>query len=253
MDGSQRKVTAYVFRYYSLCYIELDKSKSDRSEFTRSITWLETAVDYELEDVVRSTWCAQNLQETSEINWELFQSVDDFLEFLFCCPRSGLLAVIRRVITDYCNCRSGFPDLTTWNTKTKKVAVVELKGSGDRLSTKQRLWLDYFMRHKIRAEVCHVIGDKRQHEVIKEEMNGYSSRTELALDAIVLRTSPNSTVEGHLLICPDYYTAFRKTTNPLKRYDDGADRSDAKTPPMQEINRISFFNVVSVKRCSFIK
>ncbi|EYC21251.1 hypothetical protein Y032_0020g79 [Ancylostoma ceylanicum] len=132
--------------------------KSDRSEFTRSITWLETAVDYELEDVVRSTWCAQNLQETSEINWELFQSVDDFLEFLFCCPRSGLLAVIRRVITDYCNCRSGFPDLTTWNTKTKKVAVVELKGSGDRLSTKQRLWLDYFMRHKIRAEVCHVIG-----------------------------------------------------------------------------------------------
>ncbi|EPB78652.1 VRR-NUC domain protein [Ancylostoma ceylanicum] len=128
-----------------------------QERFDERFTWLETAADDELEDVVRSTWSAQNLQETSEINWELFQSVDDFLEFLFCCPRPGLLAVLRRVITDYRNCRSGFPDLTMWNTKTKKVAVVEVKGPGDRLSTKQRLWLDYFMRHEIRAEVCHVI------------------------------------------------------------------------------------------------
>ncbi|KAL6740968.1 hypothetical protein Aduo_014270 [Ancylostoma duodenale] len=136
-----------------------DLYENRRERFDERFTWLETAADDEIEDVVRSTWSAQNLQETSEINWELFQSVDDFLEFLFCCPRSGLLAVLRRVITDYRNCRSGFPDLTMWNTKTKKVAVVEVKGPGDRLSTKQRLWLDYFMRHDIRAEVCHVIGE----------------------------------------------------------------------------------------------
>ncbi|RCN49698.1 VRR-NUC domain protein [Ancylostoma caninum] len=135
-----------------------DLYENRRERFDERFTWLETAADDEIEDVVRSTWSAQNLQETSEINWELFQSVDDFLEFLFCCPRSGLLAVLRRVITDYRNCRSGFPDLTMWNTKTKKVAVVEVKGPGDRLSTKQRLWLDYFMRHEIRAEVCHVVG-----------------------------------------------------------------------------------------------
>ncbi|KHJ95855.1 VRR-NUC domain protein [Oesophagostomum dentatum] len=128
-----------------------------KERFDERFSWLETAGDDEIEDVVRSTWTAQNLLETSEISWELFQNVEDFLEFLFCCPRSGMLAVLRRVVTDYRNCRSGFPDLTVWNTKKKKVAVVEVKGPGDRLSTKQRLWLDYFMRNGIRAEVCHVI------------------------------------------------------------------------------------------------
>ncbi|VDL72400.1 unnamed protein product [Nippostrongylus brasiliensis] len=80
-------------------------------------------------------------------------------QFFFCCPRAGLLAVLRRVITDYRNCRSGFPDLTMWNTATKTVAVVEVKGPGDKLSTKQRLWLDFFTRNDIRAEVCHVVGE----------------------------------------------------------------------------------------------
>ncbi|KAK6753836.1 hypothetical protein RB195_013056 [Necator americanus] len=128
-----------------------------REIFDERFTWLETAAESEIEDVIRTTWDAQHLLENSEINWELFENVDDFLEFFFCCPRKGLLAILRRVITDYRNCRSGFPDLTMWNTKTRNVAVVEVKGPGDRLSTKQRLWLDYFMRHDIRAEVCHVI------------------------------------------------------------------------------------------------
>ncbi|KAK6011728.1 VRR-NUC domain protein, partial [Ostertagia ostertagi] len=74
-------------------------------------------------------------------------------DFLFCCPRSGLLAVLRRIVTNYRNCRSGFPDLTVWDTVAKTVAVVEVKGPGDRLSTKQRLWLDFFMRHEIRASI----------------------------------------------------------------------------------------------------
>ncbi|ETN69960.1 VRR-NUC domain protein [Necator americanus] len=130
-----------------------------REIFDERFTWLETAVESEIEDVIRTTWDAQHLLENSEINWELFENVDDFLEFFFCCPRKGLLAILRRVITDYRNCRSGFPDLTMWSTKTRNVAVVEVKGPGDRLSTKQRLWLDYFMRHDIRAEVCHVIGE----------------------------------------------------------------------------------------------
>ncbi|VDO22255.1 unnamed protein product, partial [Haemonchus placei] len=130
-----------------------------RERFDERFSWLEKATDEEIADAVKITWVAQHLLETSEINWSLFEEVGEFLNFLFCCPRPGLIAVLRRVVTDYRNCRSGFPDLTVWNTVAKTIAVVEVKGPGDRLSTKQRLWLDFFMRHEIRAEVCHVIGE----------------------------------------------------------------------------------------------
>nr|CDJ89969.1 VRR-NUC domain containing protein [Haemonchus contortus] len=128
-----------------------------RERFDERFSWLEKATDEEITDAVKITWVSQHMLETSEINWSLFEEVGEFLNFLFCCPRLGLIAVLRRVVTDYRNCRSGFPDLTVWNTVAKTIAVVEVKGPGDRLSTKQRLWLDFFMRHEIRAEVCHVI------------------------------------------------------------------------------------------------
>ncbi|VDP06118.1 unnamed protein product [Heligmosomoides polygyrus] len=130
--------------------------ESRRERFDNRFLWLQTASEEDITDAVRITWTAQHSLETSEINWDLFLD-----EFFFCCPRQGVLAVLRRIVTDYRNCRSGFPDLTMWNTTTKTVAVVEVKGPGDRLSTKQRLWLDFFTRHEIRAEVCHVIGKKK--------------------------------------------------------------------------------------------
>jgi len=38
------------------------------------------------------------------------------------------------------------------------VQIVEVKGPGDRLSTKQILWLDFLTRIGVDAEVCHVKG-----------------------------------------------------------------------------------------------
>jgi len=38
------------------------------------------------------------------------------------------------------------------------VQIVEVKGPGDRLSTKQILWLDYLTRLGVDAEVCYVKG-----------------------------------------------------------------------------------------------
>ncbi|KAJ1373470.1 hypothetical protein KIN20_035873 [Parelaphostrongylus tenuis] len=128
-----------------------------RERFDERFKWVELAAEEELAETIRATWNAQKSLETSEINWELFEDVEHFLEFFFCCPRLGLLSVLKRIIMDYRNCRSGFPDLTTWNTLTRTIAVIEVKGPGDRLSTKQRLWLDFFSKQSIRAEVCHVI------------------------------------------------------------------------------------------------
>ncbi|VDM60871.1 unnamed protein product [Angiostrongylus costaricensis] len=124
-----------------------------QERFDERFKWVGSATEEELTETILTTWNARRNVETSEINWELFQD-----EFFFCCPRLGLLSILKRIVMDYRNCRSGFPDLTMWNTPTKTIAVVEVKGPGDRLSTKQRLWLDFFTRQNIRAEVCHVIG-----------------------------------------------------------------------------------------------
>lgn len=92
-----------------------------------------------------------------------------------CLPRPALIGIISRLMSDYRNTRSGFPDLTLWNVANRTVVVclgnlfvislshfiqiVEVKGPGDSLSSKQRLWLHYFNTLGVRAEVCHVQGN----------------------------------------------------------------------------------------------
>jgi len=61
-----------------------------------------------------------------------------------------------RFIRGYRFCRSGMPDLTMWNADTKDYKIVEVKGPNDKLSTKQILWLDFFMRRGAQVEVCYV-------------------------------------------------------------------------------------------------
>ncbi|EJD75146.1 coiled-coil domain-containing protein MTMR15 [Loa loa] len=94
----------------------------------------------------------------SEITWNCFIDFEQVKRFMICCPIAAVCAIFRRLITDYRNCRSGFPDLTVWNDEKKLLAVVEVKGPGDKLSTKQRLWLNFFQNQNITAHVCHVSG-----------------------------------------------------------------------------------------------
>lgn len=57
--------------------------------------------------------------------------------------------------------------------------IVEVKGPGDSLSTKQKLWLQYLQRLGIRAEVCIVKGNSlkysstntQKHKIPKTEIN----------------------------------------------------------------------------------
>ncbi|VDO52144.1 unnamed protein product [Onchocerca flexuosa] len=94
----------------------------------------------------------------SEIVWNCFADFEQIKRFMICCPIAALCTSIRRLISDYRNCRSGFPDLTVWNDEKKLLAVVEVKGPGDKLSTKQRLWLNIFKSQNIIAHACYVSG-----------------------------------------------------------------------------------------------
>ncbi|CAB4063618.1 FAN1 [Lepeophtheirus salmonis] len=70
-----------------------------------------------------------------EKNWKLGQGTSSLEQ---------LCEISRRLLTRHRFFRSGFPDLTLWNPEKKSVRFVEVKGPGDRLSTKQIIWAQFF-------------------------------------------------------------------------------------------------------------
>lgn len=93
---------------------------------------------------------------SSLANWELFSSLGHFLGLLKCITGPQLSGLCRRLVTNHRHTRSGFPDLTMWDTTKNRVAFVEVKGPNDRLSNKQILWLDYLTSLGFEAVTCHI-------------------------------------------------------------------------------------------------
>eukprot|EP01027_Heterolobosea_sp_BB2_P019476 GEZU01027349.1.p1 GENE.GEZU01027349.1~~GEZU01027349.1.p1 ORF type:complete len:556 (-),score=130.14 GEZU01027349.1:166-1833(-) len=97
------------------------------------------------------------------------------LQMIAACVGGPTLAAICRVLAeDYKHYASGMPDLLLWNAETRKAKFVEVKGPRDRLSDKQRIWIDLLLTEAAAdVEVCHVSsvddasdpdGDKVQYE-----------------------------------------------------------------------------------------
>jgi Fanconi-associated nuclease 1 len=74
-----------------------------------------------------------------------------------CLGPAALAAVLGRMVEDHRATRAGIPDLTVWHPGSGEVRLVEVKGPGDRLSTKQILWIRFLNSVGVRAEVCHVL------------------------------------------------------------------------------------------------
>lgn len=96
--------------------------------------------------------------ECSLVSWDLFESLDELLSLVKCFTREQIHALCKYMSQNFRYCRSGGPDLVVWSVRENKVKFVEVKGPGDRLSYKQMVWLDFFIRNGIECEVCHVRG-----------------------------------------------------------------------------------------------
>ncbi|XP_029175953.1 fanconi-associated nuclease 1-like isoform X2 [Nylanderia fulva] len=97
----------------------------------------------------------------------IFDNSDSFQEVAFCLGVEGILGICERLIHNFRLWKAGFPDLIVWNKYTKQYKIVEVKGPGDSLSIKQKLWLDYLNHLGLNTEVCYCEsskGRKREHE-----------------------------------------------------------------------------------------
>ena len=96
--------------------------------------------------------------ECQLVNWSLFESVDELIGLVKCFRVEQLCALCEAMSKQFRYFRSGGPDLIVWSTKSAKLNFVEVKGPGDRLSCKQIMWLDFFVKNDIDCEVCYVKG-----------------------------------------------------------------------------------------------
>ncbi|VDM48300.1 unnamed protein product [Toxocara canis] len=129
-----------------------------KKQFDERFAVIENSTTSELIDMIKPIYDQHYGETNSETSWEVFTEFAQLKRFVSCCKPMVLTAVFRRLVSDYRNCRSGFPDLTVWNSNSLKLAVIEVKGPGDKLSTKQRLWLHYFANCGVTAQVCYVAG-----------------------------------------------------------------------------------------------
>ena len=74
-----------------------------------------------------------------------------------CIGGEPLSKVLGRLARKHREARSGLPDLTVWDPASGRVRMVEVKGPGDRLSTKQILWVRFLNSVGLPTEVCHVV------------------------------------------------------------------------------------------------
>ncbi|XP_053396885.1 fanconi-associated nuclease 1-like [Mercenaria mercenaria] len=133
------------------------------------LNWLKSASVEELTTEVGQIWSEHEGKMCAGINWDKFSGPNTHQNLITCMGGRVLAGILERYVMDPRHTRSGFPDLTLWNTDTKQFKICEVKGPNDRLSYKQILWIDYLLKLGVDAEVCYVkaVGSKKLKPVLK--------------------------------------------------------------------------------------
>ena len=90
------------------------------------------------------------------VSWRSFSQLD-LLEIMDCLGGHALGELCLRFAKRYWTSRGGVPDLCLWKPSTNEFKLVEIKGQGDILSEKQKLWLNFLQELDISAEILHVL------------------------------------------------------------------------------------------------
>ncbi|KAL7295466.1 hypothetical protein TKK_0011118 [Trichogramma kaykai] len=106
--------------------------------------------------ILYDKYCSCLQYQSLMANNPLFKNEDQFKEVVLCLGVSGVTGICERLVTNYRLWRSGFPDIIVWNVVNSTCKIVEVKGPGDSLSQKQKLWLQYLEQIGLDVEVCHV-------------------------------------------------------------------------------------------------
>ncbi|KAK5667594.1 hypothetical protein QVD99_005712 [Batrachochytrium dendrobatidis] len=104
------------------------------------------------------------------VNWKRFDC-DTLVEIAQCIGGSGLAHICLLYAKTYWAHRGGVPDLCLWKSAEREFKLVEVKGEGDRLSDRQKVWLESLLSFGINTETFQV-------KVRKQDLDGSEFVTE---------------------------------------------------------------------------
>ncbi|XP_044263727.1 fanconi-associated nuclease 1-like [Tribolium madens] len=118
-------------------------------------------------DEIRDKW--KNIELRTKLNqaWDLHSHESSLMQaevskpvyifdVIMCIGRPVVAKIFERLAKNFKIYHSGFPDLIVWNVDEGKAKFVEVKGENDKLSIKQKLWLNYLCDIGASVEVCRV-------------------------------------------------------------------------------------------------
>ncbi|KAG0339586.1 hypothetical protein BG004_006758 [Podila humilis] len=159
-----------------------DHAKLEQVDQACSVPGLKTTVEMEEESLARKRkecFFLNLLQTTDDlyrekkvfcvgVNWTFEK--EELLQIAECIGASALSEICKVMAQEYRQRCSGMPDLCCWNYKKKLVKFIEVKGPGDRLSSKQQVWIDLLTSLNVDVELC-VVQVSRAEDEFKQERN----------------------------------------------------------------------------------
>ncbi|KAF9562213.1 hypothetical protein EC968_005371 [Mortierella alpina] len=100
------------------------------------------------------------------VNWTYTK--EELLQIAECIGGNALAEICKVLAQEYSKRCSGMPDLCCWNYEKKLVKFVEVKGPGDRLSSKQQVWIDLLTSLQVDIELCIVQVSKAEDAFLEE-------------------------------------------------------------------------------------
>ncbi|KAF8926201.1 hypothetical protein BGZ58_000097 [Dissophora ornata] len=100
------------------------------------------------------------------VNWTFAK--EELLQIAECIGGAALSEICKILAQEYSKRCSGMPDLCCWDYGRKLVKFVEVKGPGDRLSSKQQIWIDLLTSLAVDIELCIVQVSKDEDTFLKE-------------------------------------------------------------------------------------
>lgn len=83
-------------------------------------------------------------------------TADELAEIAECIGGAALALLCGLLCEEWAMRTSGFPDLCLWRYADRQVCFAEVKGPNDRLSEKQKVWIDVLVRAGLRVELARV-------------------------------------------------------------------------------------------------
>ncbi|KAF9437609.1 hypothetical protein BGZ76_000066 [Entomortierella beljakovae] len=100
------------------------------------------------------------------VNWTFTK--EELLQIAECIGGPALSEICKIMAQEYSKRCSGMPDLCCWDYNKKLVKFVEVKGPGDRLSSKQQIWIDLLTSLGVDIELCIVRVSKYENDFLEE-------------------------------------------------------------------------------------